>query len=98
GISPAATESFTLTTLAPLVITTTTIPSGSPGTSYGPVTLGVTGGEGAYTWKKGGTLPKGLTLSSTGQLSGTLNAKLVAGQSYSVPVEVGVKEGKVKVV
>jgi large repetitive protein len=97
GISPAATESFTLTDLAPLVITTTTIPSGSPGTSYGPVTLGVTGGEGAYTWKKGGSLPKGLVLSSTGQLSGTLSAKLAPG-SYSVPVEVGVKEGKTKVV
>jgi hypothetical protein len=98
GVSSAATESFALTTVAPLVITTTTIPTGSPGSSYGPVTLGVTGGEGAYTWKKAGTLPKGLTLSSTGQLGGTLSAKLVAGQSYAVPVEVGVKEGKTKVV
>jgi hypothetical protein len=97
GVSPAASETFALTTVAPLVITTTTIPSGSPGASYGPVTLGVTGGEGAYTWKKAGTLPKGLSLSSTGQLSGTLSAKVVPG-SYSVPVEVGVKEGKTKVV
>jgi hypothetical protein len=97
GVSPDATETFTLTTVAPLVITTTDIPTGSPGTSYGPVTLTATGGEGTYTWKKAGSLPKGLTLSSTGQLSGTLSAKLVAGQTYSVPVEVGVKEGKAKV-
>jgi large repetitive protein len=96
GISPAATESFTLTAIAPLVITTTSLPSATQGAAYGPVTLTATGGEGTYTWKKGAALPKGLALSSTGQLSGTVSTKVAPG-NYSVQVTVEVKEGKVKV-
>jgi uncharacterized repeat protein (TIGR01451 family) len=97
GVGTTATEGFTLTAIAPLVITTTAIPQGSPGASYGPVALGATGGEGTYAWKKTAPLPKGLTLSSSGTLGGALSARLVAGQSYPVEVQVQVKEGKTKV-
>lgn len=38
--------------------------------------------------EEGGTLPKGLTLSSAGILSGTPSSKLVAGSNLSVPVQV----------
>ena len=96
GVAPAATESFTLTAIAPLVITTTTLPSATQGAAYGPVTLTATGGEGTYTWKKAAALPKGLALSSTGQLSGTVSTKVAPG-NYSVQVTVAVKEGKVTV-
>jgi hypothetical protein len=98
GITPAATlpTTFVLTVIAPLVITTTSpLPSATPGSAYSePLTA--TGGLGAYAWKKTGTLPKGLSLSSTGVLSGTLSTKVASG-SYSVPVVVTVKEGKTKV-
>jgi hypothetical protein len=97
GVGTTATEGFTLTAIAPLVITTTTIPQGSPGAGYGPVALGATGGEGTYAWKKTAPLPRGLTLSSSGTLAGTLSARLVAGQSYPVPIQVQVKEGKTRV-
>jgi hypothetical protein len=96
GITPAATDNFVLTVIAPLAITTSSpLPSATPGSAYSePLTA--TGGLGAYAWKKTGTLPKGLSLSSTGVLSGTLSTKVASG-SYSVPVVVTVKEGKTKV-
>jgi hypothetical protein len=98
GITPAATlpTTFVLTVIAPLVITTTSpLPSATPGSAYSEQ-LTATGGLGAYAWKKTGTLPKGLSLSSTGLLSGTLSTTVTSG-SYSIPVEVTVTEGKSKV-
>ena len=56
------------------------------------MTFTATGADGIYTWKKV-SIPKGLVLSSTGQLSGTPKS---AG-SYTVTVEVESKEGKLKV-
>lgn len=74
-------------------VTTSTLPSATPGTAYGPVTLQETGAGTSVSpyvtsikWKKV-TLPKGLTLSSAGVLSGTLNKKVAAGPS-SVTVQV----------
>ncbi|ULA62414.1 MAG: hypothetical protein LZF86_20011 [Nitrospira sp.] len=56
----------------PLVITTSSLPSGSVGSSYNS-TLVATGGTGAQTWSViSGTLPNGLTLTpSTGAIIGT---------------------------
>jgi uncharacterized protein (TIGR03437 family) len=48
----------------------TTLPAGTEGVSYGPVTLTATGGTGGYTWSATG-LPRGLTLSTTGVIAGT---------------------------
>jgi hypothetical protein len=57
--------------IAPLDITTTSLPNGSVGTPYSQ-TLQATGGTTPYTWSKtAGDLPAGLTLASTGIISGT---------------------------
>jgi hypothetical protein len=65
---------------APLVITTTSLPGGAIGETYGATltgtgaTLTAAGGVGPYTWSlaSGSSLPAGLSLdSSTGVISGT---------------------------
>jgi len=62
-------------TIAPLAITTASVPGGTVGTSYS-ATLSATGGVAPYTWSltSGSTLPAGLSLSAGGILSGTLTA------------------------
>ena len=56
---------------APLAITTASLPSGTVSTIY-TTTLAASGGITPYTWSlAGGTLPPGLTLSSTGVITGT---------------------------
>jgi YVTN family beta-propeller protein len=74
-------------------ITTPNLPSVSPGTPYGPVTLqadNLGASASPYTttlkWRKV-ALPKGLKLSSTGVLSGTPAKRIAPGQS-SVTVQV----------
>ena len=75
---------FTITP-APLQITTTSpLQAGSTGVFYSQ-TFAVTGGTAPYTWAiTGGTQPAGLTLSSTGVLSGTPSAAVVS--SFTVKV------------
>jgi hypothetical protein len=56
---------------APLQITSAQLPAGSVGTAYS-TTLKASGGATPYTWSiASGTLPPGLTLNSTGTISGT---------------------------
>jgi uncharacterized protein (TIGR03437 family) len=69
--------------LPPLQITTTTLPGASVGTAY-RLQLNVTGGRAPYAYRILGTLPAGLTLSSSGLLSGTPTA--VGSQTFSVQV------------
>ena len=59
-------------TKATLAVTTTALPDGTVGTPYTPQ-LEATGGTPGYTWSQtsGGAMPDGVTLSSTGQFSGT---------------------------
>ncbi|MFI8660106.1 Ig domain-containing protein [Rhodococcus qingshengii] len=59
--------------VGPLAITTTSLPAGKVGDAY-EQTLTSSGGTGAKTWTKTGTLPAGLTLSPAGVLSGTPTA------------------------
>jgi large repetitive protein len=55
----------------PLAITTSSLPSGTVGTSYSQ-TLAATGGSGGYTWSvTSGTLPAGLALAASGSITGT---------------------------
>ena len=56
-----------------LTITTASLPSGTIGTPYPTTTLEVSGGTAftSYRWSVSGALPNGLTLSSSGQISGT---------------------------
>ena len=53
----------------PLTISTTTLPAGTVGQAYS-TTLAASGGVSPYTWSASG-LPGGLSLSSTGTISGT---------------------------
>ena len=71
GDGQSATANLTLTTFAPLTITTPTLPNGIAGSAY-TTTLEATGADGSYTWSVvAGTVPDGLTLDAFGVLSGT---------------------------
>ena len=93
GIAPAATETFTLTVYAPLVVSSpSSLPPATHGIAYGPVSFTATGADNIYAWKKV-SIPKGMVMSAGGQLSGTPKT---AG-SYTVTVKVESAEGKLKV-
>jgi hypothetical protein len=95
GIGSDATQHFTLTVMASLTIVTTTLPSGSPGTAYPSTQLQASGGIAPYIWKKTTTLPRGLKLSASGVLSGTLSAKVGLG-TYPIGLRVTDNGGKAK--
>ncbi len=82
GVSPAVLNA-TLTIYAPLVITTASLPNGTYGQAYGPLTLKATGGSGSFNWSASG-LPAGLTLASD-VISGTPTA---AGQFAPITLSV----------
>ena len=66
-----ASVTITPTTQNPLRITTTSLPTATAGTAYS-LTLSATGGQAPYLWSlASGTLPIGLTIQTTGVLSGT---------------------------
>jgi large repetitive protein len=68
----------------PIAITTTSLPGGEVGMPYSQ-TLQASGGTGSYTWSvSSGALPLGLTLNSTGRISGTPTA--AANASFSLEV------------
>lgn len=72
-------------------ITTTTLPSATPGTSYS-ATLGVSGGSSPYRWSViSGTLPVGLTLNST---SGAITGTPTGGGGGSITFQVTDAGGK----
>src|SRR5262249_17044303 len=55
----------------PLSVTTTSLPGGQVGAAYSQA-LQASGGVDSYTWSiNSGSLPSGLTLSSSGQITGT---------------------------
>jgi len=85
--SNTATATFSITVAAGITITSSTsLADGYPNTTYSSVTLAATGGTGSYTgWAvTSGSVPTGMTLSTTGILSGT---PTTAG-SYSFVVRV----------
>jgi hypothetical protein len=62
----------------PLVVTTTSLPSGTAGVAYSDQ-LTYTGGTGTVTWTQAaGTLPSPLSLSSGGLISGTVTSATTA--------------------
>jgi YVTN family beta-propeller protein len=74
AVGSAVTTAAVLTVNGPLTVTTTTLPSGTVGTAYAAA-LAAGGGISARTWNlESGVLPPGITLSSTGLLSGTPSA------------------------
>jgi len=100
GSSPAVTLAVSLTVFAQLSVSTASLPNGTVGQAYTPVTLSAQGGSGAFAWSAAG-LPSGLTLSSSGVLSGTPTAAgssavtvtaadSVSNQSLSAPLSLTV--------
>jgi len=62
------------TVTAPLAISTSTLPGASVGSAYSQ-TLAASGGKTPYTWaRSAGTLPTGLSISTSGVISGTPSA------------------------
>ncbi len=67
----SATATLTLVVATPVTVTTTSLPSGSVTRAYS-AKLSASGGTGSYTWKlASGALPAGLTLATTGSITGT---------------------------
>lgn len=74
GADRTATRSITLVVERAPTIRTATLPPGEVGVAYA-ARLEATGGTGAYTWSLAdGALPDGLTLSGSGEISGTPTA------------------------
>lgn len=74
--------------ISPLSITTSSLSNGTSGTAYSAA-LAATGGQTPYTWKlASGSLPSGITLSSSGTLSGT------PSQSGSFSIAVAVTDSE----
>ncbi|MEQ8329554.1 MAG: putative Ig domain-containing protein, partial [Longimicrobiales bacterium] len=73
--SQSDTQALSITILAPVAVTTTTLPGGRQATAYAQV-LAATGGTGAFTWSvTAGALPGGLSLEpSLGEILGTPTA------------------------
>ncbi len=70
SLSASANVTLQVLSAPPLKILTTALPDAPVSQPY-TQTLGASGGLGPYTWiQSGGTLPTGLTLSSTGTVSG----------------------------
>jgi M6 family metalloprotease-like protein len=79
-----------LAPLAPLAITTASLPSGTLGSAYSQ-TLAATGGKAPRTWSlAGGTLPPGLSLDAApGVISGTPTAAGTASFTVRVTDDIG---------
>ncbi len=88
GIGADSIQQFTLTVLG-LHVTTASLPEVTPETAYSKQ-LEAVGGVAPYKWKKTeGNLPKGLKLSTTGLLSGTVSTKAYPhGGSFPITVSV----------
>jgi hypothetical protein len=74
GNAASSTVSVAVSNILPLRVTTTALPAAVLGQPYG-ATPSAQGGIPPYTWTlTGGTLPVGLTLNTTGTISGTTSA------------------------
>jgi hypothetical protein len=88
GVGADSVQQFTLTVVG-LHVTTSSLPAVTPETPYDQQ-LAAAGGVEPYKWKKAsGSLPKGLRLTSSGRLEGTVNTRTASkGSSYSFTVSV----------
>ncbi len=82
--SPLQMVSTTVVVYPPLIITTTSLPMASPNANY-VADLEATGGVGALTWSlTSGTLPAGLSLGRSGNITGV--PTVVGTSSFTVQV------------
>src|ERR1700741_4445351 len=70
----AGQTTLTVNVVSALTITTNSLPGGTAGVAYSATQLAVTGGVSPYSWNVVSGLPNGLSLSTTGVLSGTPTA------------------------
>ena len=71
GVGVPSVLNVTIVVVAPLAVTTTSLPNGSVGVAYSQV-LAANGGQTPYTWSlSAGALPAGLALSAGGTISGS---------------------------
>ncbi|MGO8872712.1 MAG: Ig domain-containing protein [Acidimicrobiales bacterium] len=80
------TQSFTLTVNG-LHVTTSSLPTLTEGAPYSQQ-LAAVGGVTPFAWKKVGKLPKGLSPSKSGLLSGTVKVGNVVPGNYTIEVQV----------
>ena len=84
--APVLTQTVTLplTVNAALAVTTTSVPAGEVGVAYA-ATLSASGGTPPYQWSiKTGALAAGLSLTSTGSISGTPTATSAAAVTFEL--------------
>lgn len=81
--SNTASKALSITVGSNLAITTASLPGATEGTAYSTA-LAASGGTSPYTWTAGGAFPAGLSISTSGVISGT---PTVAG-SFNVRVNV----------
>jgi hypothetical protein len=86
GVNPQAVQYFTLTVTG-LKITTTSLNTATVGSAYNSQQLTASGGIAPLKWSKTGSMPKGLKLSSSGLISGTVSSKATPG-NYSLTIKV----------
>jgi hypothetical protein len=83
-----AQRALSITVLQPLVVITTSLPDAVQNATYGPATLTAHGGIGGYAWSlASGSLPQGLTLGPSGDVTGIPKATGTA--SFMVRVASG---------
>ncbi len=80
--SVSASRTFSVTVAQPLSVVTTSLPNGTAGSVYGPVTMAAAGGSGHYSWAVSGG-PAGVTVTAAGVL--TSNSALAAATAGSYP-------------
>ena len=85
GVSASPTYSLLVNAAGP-VIGSSNLPNGQYNSPYTPLTLSAASGTAPYTWSlgSGGVLPAGMTLSSSGSVSGTPSQAGI----WSIPVTV----------
>ena len=87
GTSPASAASNSVTPIAALAVSTTSLPNAQMAVAYSQ-NLAATGGTAPYTWAMTvGTLPAGLSMSTAGAITGTPTAATTAAVAITVQVK-----------
>ncbi len=89
GVSGPVTQNFTLVVAGLTITTTSPLSAATIGSPYS-VQLHAIGGVLPLKWGKSGSLPKGLKLSKSGLLSGSVSAKVTPG-TYTFTIKVSDK-------
>jgi uncharacterized protein (TIGR03437 family) len=76
-------STFSISVFQPLSVTTPSLPNGTVGMTYGPVTMKASGGSGNYSWSVVGA-PTGVTMSTAGVLTSAAVLTTAAAGPFSV--------------